>query len=74
MSISYPQPVTSDDALLHSHHFLSDGAPTDGSSGTHADVAPVGALLIDKTNGLLYINTGTKASPTWTVVGDQTAA
>lgn len=31
-----------------------------------------GALLVDTTNGLLYINTGTVAAPTWTKVGTQT--
>ncbi len=30
-----------------------------------------GSLLIDTTGKKLYINTGTKASPTWTVVGSQ---
>lgn len=34
--------------------------------------APIGARLVDTTNGKLYINTGTPASPTWTVVGTQT--
>jgi hypothetical protein len=34
--------------------------------------APKGALLTDTTNGKLYINTGTAADPTWTVVGTQT--
>jgi hypothetical protein len=29
------------------------------------------SLLIDLTGGKLYINTNTKASPTWTVVGTQ---
>jgi hypothetical protein len=31
-----------------------------------------GSLLINLTNLKLYINTGTKASPTWTIVGAQT--
>jgi hypothetical protein len=31
-----------------------------------------GRLLIDSTNGKLYINTGTALSPTWIVVGAQT--
>lgn len=31
-----------------------------------------GALLVDTTNGKLYINTGTAPVPTWTVVGTQT--
>jgi hypothetical protein len=34
--------------------------------------APKGALLVDSTNGKLYINTGTADAPTWTVVGAQT--
>jgi hypothetical protein len=34
--------------------------------------APKGGLLQDSTNGKLYVNTGTDASPTWTVVGTQT--
>jgi hypothetical protein len=31
-----------------------------------------GQLLTDTTNGILYINTGTAAAPTWTKVGTQT--
>lgn len=34
--------------------------------------AAVGALLIDTTNAILYINTGTQAFPVWTKVGTQT--
>lgn len=48
------------------------GAPTDGTSGDGAGEAEVGSLYIDITNGKLYINTNTKASPTYTVVGAQT--
>ena len=33
---------------------------------------PKGGLLVDTTNGKLYINTGTADAPTWTVVGAQT--
>lgn len=32
---------------------------------------PKGGLVTDTTNGKLYINTGTAAAPTWTVVGAQ---
>lgn len=42
------------------------GAPTNGTNGTGAGVALPGQLLQDTTNGLLYQNTGTQASPTWT--------
>jgi len=45
------------------------GAPSNGSTG--ANVAGPGSLYIDVTNKKLYINTNTKASPTWTVVGTQ---
>lgn len=51
-------------------HYYNAGAPTNGT--TFAGVAPKGSLLIDTTNGKLYINTNTQASPTWTVVGSQT--
>lgn len=34
--------------------------------------APTGGELIDTTNGILYINTGTALAPTWTKVGTQT--
>lgn len=68
MAVNKPH-VSNDDVLLHSHVFVSAGPLTDELDGK----APKGALLIDKTNAVLYINTGTKASNTWTVVGDQTA-
>ncbi len=42
------------------------GAPTNGTSGTLAGIAAVGSLLVDVTNSVLYQNTGTVASPTWT--------
>lgn len=54
--------------------YQNAGTPTNGTSGTYAGIAPKGALLVDTTNAVLYINTNTQASPTWTVVGDQTAA
>lgn len=44
--------------------FTNAGAPTNGTTG--ADWAGKGSLCIDTTNGALYQNTGTKASPTWT--------
>lgn len=42
------------------------GAPTSGTSGTFVGQAGPGSLLIDYTNAVFYINTGTLASPTWT--------
>jgi len=47
------------------------GAPVDGVSGTGATRAPKGAKMIDTTNGIDYINTGTQASPVWTKTGTQ---
>jgi hypothetical protein len=49
------------------------GAPVNGVSGTGAGVSGPGSLYIDRTAavGLLYINTNTLASPTWTKVGTQ---
>ena len=48
------------------------GVPDDGTSGTGAGIAGPGSLCSDITNSKLYINTNTKASPTWVVVGTQT--
>lgn len=50
------------------------GTPTNGTSGTAAGRAVKGSLLIDSTNGKLYQNTNTKASPTWTLVEGLSAA
>jgi hypothetical protein len=49
-------------------------APVDGTSGTLANIALPGDLYVDTraSNIELYINTNTKASPTWVVVGTQT--
>lgn len=47
---------------------VNAGAPTTEFNG----LAEEGQLCIDTTNKELLINTGTKASNTWTVVGSQT--
>lgn len=44
------------------------GAPSNGTSGTFANIANKGDLLSDTTNAALYINQGTLASPTWTQI------
>jgi len=59
------------DAAQESWLFTTAGAPTAGVAGDGAGWAGIGSLAIDTTNGKLYINTNTKASPTWTVVGSQ---
>ena len=53
---------------------VSAGAPTSGTSGTGATQAGKGTLLIDVTNGNLYMNTNTAASPTWTNIGSNSFA
>lgn len=45
---------------------LLAGAPTDGVS--YAGIAAPGQLLIDTLNKTLYQNTGTQASPIWTLI------
>lgn len=52
--------------------FTCPEAPTAGASGDGAGWAGVGSLCIAISTGKLYINTGSLASPTWTVVGSQT--
>lgn len=49
-------------------HFTTTAAPVDGT--TLANIAGPGSIL-SRTNGTLYINTNTKASPTWTVYSAQ---
>lgn len=46
------------------------GAPTNNVTGLN--FAGIGALYIDVTNGVLYINTTAMATPTWVTVGSQT--
>src|SRR5215831_10438391 len=46
--------------------FTFAGTPTSGTSGTLAGFAGPGCLLWDTTNKALYVNSGTKASPSWT--------
>jgi len=41
------------------------GSLTDGTAGTFAGMANPGDLCSDTTNGKVYQNTGTKASPIW---------
>ncbi len=50
------------------------GAPTNGTSGTYVNQAGPGAIIIDITNGNLYMNTNTIASPTWTRIGGTSGA
>ena len=46
----------------------STGAPVDGTSGTFAGVAGPSSIYFRYDTGAAYINTGTKASPTWKAI------
>ena len=48
---------------------LFSGTPVDGTSGTYAGVAAIGATLIDIATGIRYKNNNTQASPSWVQVG-----
>ena len=48
--------------------FENAGVPVNGTTGTFAGFAGIGALLVDTVGGGLYQNSGTQASPTWTLV------
>lgn len=48
---------------------VSNGAPTNGTSGTGAGVAGPGSTLFDYLNKIYYWNSGTLASPTWSLDG-----
>lgn len=73
-------PVEFKDAVINPANgvwlFTANGVPVAGTTGTGAGWAGPGSLCIGLDTGgstwKLYINTGTKASPTWTVVGAQT--
>jgi hypothetical protein len=68
------QPVTlatvADNSLTGTSPTLAIATTTPGVRPGAAG-ASIGAEYTDTTNGKLYINTGTAAAPTWTVVGSQ---
>lgn len=59
-------------ARAGTRNFKNAGAPT--VNVTYLGVAAIGDLLVDTTNGVLYICTATNGTSTitWTVVGTQT--
>lgn len=54
--------------LAEVRHIAGAGVPVDGTSGSGAGDCGKGSLYTDTTNGKLYINGNTKASPTWKIV------
>lgn len=48
---------------------FGSGAPTNGTSGTGVGRAGPGSMYFRTSNGAIYVNTNTKASPTWSQLG-----
>lgn len=46
---------------------IGSGAPTSGTSGSGAGFAGLGSMYRDSATGYTYKNTGTAASPTWSL-------
>lgn len=63
-------PTINDDALTGTNPTAAIAETTPGVSATRRGI-PKGGLLVDSTNAILYINTGTAIAPTWTKVGTQ---
>jgi hypothetical protein len=61
-------------AIRLAHIWIADGigAPSNGTTGDGAGWMGKGSLYVDANTGLVYANTNTRASPTWTKVGTQT--
>ena len=69
-----PQLITKGKAIAGQFSLLTGvmwmsgtGAPSNGSTG--AGVAQKGSIYARTSNGAIYYNTGTKASPTWSLMG-----
>ena len=63
--------TVADNSLTGTSPTLAVAETTPGVTAT-GNWAPKGARLIDTTNGIDYINTGTDTAPTWTKTGTQT--
>ena len=48
--------------------FHTAGAPVDGAAGSFFGIAKPYALLIRDDTGVYHMNTGTQASPSWTII------
>lgn len=49
--------------------YVFNGPPVNGTSGTFAKRAGLGAVIIDNNTGNWYVNTGTRLSPIWSGMG-----
>lgn len=66
-----PVMVVADNSLTGTAPTVAVAETTPGVNATHRG-APKGSQVVDTTNGIAYINTGTADAPTWTKVGTQT--
>jgi hypothetical protein len=71
INLAIPTVTVSSNSLTGTSPTLAVAKTTPGVTATMRG-ARKGALLIDTTNGILYINTNTALDPTWTKVGTQT--
>jgi hypothetical protein len=70
-NLAVPTITIASNALTGTSPTLAVAETTPGVTATMRG-ARKGAKLIDTTNGIDYINTGTPLDPTWTKVGTQT--
>lgn len=71
INLVVPTMTVANNSLTGTAPTLAVAETTPGVTATQRG-AKKGALLIDTTNGILYINTNTALDPTWTKVGTQT--
>lgn len=65
-----PLITVADNSLTGTAPTLAIAETTPGVTAAHRGV-PKGTQVLDTTNGVVYINTGTATAPTWTKVGAQ---
>src|ERR1044072_5452145 len=66
-----PTIVVADNSMTGTSPTLAVAETTPGVDAT-GRLSPIGALLLDTTNGIVYVNTTAAPAPTWTKVGTQT--
>lgn len=70
INLAIPTVTVANNSLTGTTPTLAIAETTPGVTATMRG-AKKGALLVDTTNGILYINTNTALDPTWTKVGTQ---
>ncbi len=64
--IDVSQPAGAPAGLTPLYVITGAGAPVDGVTGLN--VAPQGTFYRDTANGQYYVNDGTAAAPTWSII------